>query len=114
MMVSEVLQYVIGNVIAVVYSLNLRYLNLSVEEGTGPFGVDTSIEGMKSQEFSVGIFYFLIASIVVFTIFVFMFMTMGKTEKLKLGEKILFAWILFGIVVAVVFGATQMLHGYLF
>jgi len=86
---------------------------LSVEEGSGPFGVDTSIEGMKSQEFSVGIFYFLIASIVIFTIFVFMFMMKGKSS-LKRGEKIMFVWILLGVVVAVVFGAAQMLHGYLF
>ena len=87
---------------------------LSVKKGTGPFGIDTSIEGLKSQEFSVGIFYFLIASIIVFTIFVFMFMFKGKSSNLKTGEKILFVWILLGIVTAVGFGAAQMLHGYLF
>lgn len=86
---------------------------LSVKEGSGPFGIDTSIEGLKSQEVSVGIFYFLIASIIVFTIFVFMFMLKSKTN-LKKGEKILFVWILLGVVVAVIFGASQMLHGYLF
>ena len=82
--------------------------------GGGPFGIDTSIEGMNSQEFSVGIFYFLIVAIVVFTGFVFMFMFKDKAVKLKTGEKILFAWLLLGIVVAVGFGAAQMLHGYLF
>jgi hypothetical protein len=87
---------------------------LLVKEGTGPFGIDTSIEGLKSQEFSVGIFYFLIASIIVFTVFVFMFMLKGKQSNLKRGEKILFVWILLGVVVAVIFGAAQMLHGYLF
>jgi len=86
----------------------------SVKEGAGPFGIDTSIEGLNSQEFSVGIFYFLIASIVVFTIFVFMFMFKGKASRLKAGEKVMFVCILLGIVVAVVFGAAQMLHGYLF
>lgn len=86
---------------------------VTAKEGSGPFGIDTSIEGLKSQEVSVGIFYFLIASIIVFTIFVFMFMLKGKTN-LKKGEKILFVWILFGVVVAVIFGASQMLHGYLF
>ncbi len=113
-MVSEVLQHIFGSMVAAAYSLNFPYLNLSIKESSGPFGIDTSIEGMKSQEFSVGIFYFLIASIVVFTVFVFMFMTKGKTENLKKGEKILFVWILLGVVVAVVFGAAQMLHGYLF
>ena len=85
-----------------------------VESGTGPFGIDTSIEGMKSQQFSVGIFYFLIAAIVVFTVFVFLFMFKDKASKLKTGEKWLFGWILLGVVVAVIFGATQMLQGYLF
>jgi len=113
-MIFETLWRVLGSLTAAVYSLNFPYLSLSTEEGSGPFGIDTSIEGMNSQEFSVGIFYFLIASIVVFTVFVFMFMTMGKRGNLKKGEKILFVWILFGIVVAVAFGATQMLHGYLF
>lgn len=93
-------------------------------EQKGPFGIDTSIEGMKSQQFSVGIFYFLIAAIIVFTIFVFMFMLKGKGEgkkddagkgsSLKSGEKLLFIWLLLGIVVAIGFGAAQMLHGYLF
>ena len=91
----------------------LPYFMLSVKEGSGPFGIDTSIEGLKSQEVSVGIFYFLIASIIVFTIFVFMYMLKSKTN-LKKGEKILFFWILLGVVVAVIFGAAQMLHGYLF
>ena len=105
------------NVSEIFFSLprfsELSYFLLSVKEGSGPFGIDTSIEGLKSQEVSVGIFYFLIASIIVFTIFVFMFMLKSKTS-LKKGEKILFVWILFGVVVAVIFGASQMLHGYLF
>lgn len=93
-------------------------------EQKGPFGIDTSIEGMKSQQFSVGIFYFLVVAIIVFTIFVFMFMLKGKGEDksetagkgsgLKSGEKLLFIWLLLGIVVAIGFGAAQMLHGYLF
>ena len=87
---------------------------LSVEEAGELSDFHSSIESINSQEFSVGIFYFLIASIIVFTIFVFMFMFKGKTKKLKKGERILFVWILFGVVVAVIFGAAQMLHGYLF
>ena len=38
----------------------------------------------------------------------------GKSSKLKTGEKLLFIWIMFGVVVAIVFGAAQMMHGYLF
>ena len=84
------------------------------EEATEISDFHSSIESMNSQEFSVGIFYFLIASIVVFTIFVFMFMLKDKTSKLKKGEKILFIWILFGVVVAVAFGAYQLFNGDLF
>lgn len=88
--------------------------HVSVSTGSGPFGLDTSIEGMMSQQFSVGIFYFLVTAILVFTVFIFIFMFMGKGAKLKLGEKILFGWLLFGVFVAVGFGAAQLLHGYLF
>jgi hypothetical protein len=108
--------------------LNVRYINSSLlfgllvlpivlyaaEDSTGPFGVDTSIEGMRSQQFSVSIFYFLVTAIFIFLIFIFMFMLKAKAAKLKTGEKWLFAWLILGVVVAIVFGATQMLHGYLF
>ncbi len=113
-MVSDAVRHFLDLVYELVSVAILHLPKLSLKDGGGPFGIDTSIEGMKSQEFSVGIFYFLIASIVVFTVFVFLFMTKGKTANLKKGEKILFVWILFGIVTAVVFGAAQMLHGYLF
>lgn len=89
------------------------------EEKIRPLGIDMSIESMSSQQFSVGIFYFLIVAIIVFVgiSFLYMFKDNGKKEggtKLKTGEKWLFAWIMFGVMVAVVFGAAQMMHGYLF
>lgn len=74
---------------------------------------DLSIDSMKSKEFSVGIFWFLIFSIFVFVVITFIHMLKGKS-KLKLGEKIMFIWILLGVVAAVVFGASQLLHGFLF
>ena len=79
-------------------SLGASKLNAvyTVSQEAKPFGIDMSIEGMNSQEFSVAIFYFLIAAIVVFTIFVFMFMFKDRASKLKLGEKLLFVWILLG------------------
>lgn len=72
---------------------------------------DLSIEGMRSYEFSVGIFIFLIICILVFTYIVFRFMNTGPNQGLKRGEKIMFAWIFLGIVVAIVMGAVQMLLG---
>lgn len=74
----------------------------------------SGIEGMRSQEWSVGIFIFLVVCILVFTGIVLKFMTNSKTSGLKTGEKIMFAWILLGIVAALVFGALQLLHGQLF
>lgn len=79
-----------------------------------PFGLDLSIEGMNSQEFSRGIFYFLIVAIIIFVGIVFLFMRKDKVNTLKKGEKWLFAWIFLGVVVAVAIGAAQMINGYLF
>ncbi len=105
-------QLVIENILQMIGAIVGFSINIST--GSGPFGMDTSIEGMMSQQFSVGIFYFLVTAILIFTAFIFMFMFMGKGAKLKLGEKILFGWLLFGVFVAVGFGAAQLLHGYLF
>ena len=88
-----------------------------VEDSTSnAFGLNTSIESMDTHQFSVGIFYFLIVAIIVFVgiSFLITFKDKGKSSKLKTGEKLLFIWIMFGVVVAIVFGAAQMMHGYLF
>ena len=76
----------------------------------GP-GYNTGIEGMDSQQWSVGIFVFLILCIIVFTVIVVKFMTTDKVATLKRGEKFLFAWILLGVVAAVIIGAMQLLQG---
>ena len=80
------------------------------------FGLNTSIESMDTHNFSVGIFYFLVVAIIVFVgiSFLITFKDKGKSSKLKKGEKLMFIWIMFGVVVAIVFGAAQMMHGYLF
>ena len=79
----------------------------------GP-GFNTGIEGMDSQQWSVGIFVFLIFCVLVFTVIVVKFMTADKVSKLKRGEKVMFAWILFGVIAAVIIGAMQLLQGRLF
>ena len=99
--------------------------HLLVSDKPAPYGFDTSIEGLSSQQFSVGIFYFLVLAILVFVGIVFMFMlkgkkpskeneSEGKAPRLKKGEMVLFVWLLLGVVVAIIFGAAQMLDGYLF
>jgi len=77
-------------------------------------GFNTGIEGMNSQQWSVGIFIFLIFCILVFTLIVVKFMTADRVATLKRGEKWLFAWIFFGVVAAIIIGAMQLLQGRLF
>ncbi len=77
-------------------------------------GFNTGIEGMNSRQWSVGIFIFLVFCILVFTIIVVKFMTADRVVTLKRGEKLLFAWIFFGVVAAIIIGAMQLLQGRLF
>jgi hypothetical protein len=76
----------------------------------GP-GFNTGIEDMDSRQWSVGIFIFLIFCIFVFMVIVVKFMTSDRVATLKRGEKILFAWIILGVVAAVIIGAMQLLQG---
>ncbi len=80
------------------------------------------VEGLYSQQFSVGIFFFLMMCIVFFTIIVIKFMSTGaKTSAnepaakgLKTGEKVMFLAIFLGIIAAVIMAVMQLLQGYLF
>jgi hypothetical protein len=77
--------------------------------------LDLSIEGMRSQSFSEWIFVFLLVGIVVFSgIVIALMFSKNRPKKIRLGEMLMFAAIILGIVVAVIFAALQMLGGYLF
>lgn len=77
--------------------------------------LDLSIEGMRSQQFSEGVFAFLLIGIVVFSgIVIALMFSKNRSKEVRLGERLMFAAIIFGIVAAVIFGAMQMLGGYLF
>ena len=77
--------------------------------------LDLSIEGMRSQQFSEGVFFFLLVGIVVFAGIVIAFInSKNQSTKFKTGEWLMFAAIIIGLVVAVILGAMQMLGGYLF
>jgi hypothetical protein len=77
--------------------------------------LDLSIEGMRSQQFSEGVFAFLLIGIVVFSgIVIALMFSKNRPEEVRLGERLMFAAIILGIVTAVIFGALQMLGGYLF
>jgi len=73
-----------------------------------------TIESMRSKEYSVGIFFFMVLGIAVFSAILYNFFLRAKSEGMRIGEKILFAWLVLGIVVALAFGAAQLLFGHLF
>jgi len=87
---------------------------LLVTSDTSP-KLDLSIEGMRSQQFSVGVFFFLLLGIAVFSAIVWGVM-FGKhaPKTTRLGERLMFGAIILGIVAAIIFGALQMVVGYLF
>jgi hypothetical protein len=89
-------------------------VSASVAQTTQPDDFLT-IEGMKGQEYSIGIFFFMLAGVAVFVAIILKFVLGAAKEKgLKKGEKILFIWILLGTFAAVFFGAIQLLQGRLF
>ncbi|HEY5993254.1 MAG TPA: hypothetical protein VIU46_01510 [Gallionellaceae bacterium] len=77
--------------------------------------LDMSIEGMRSQQFSVGVFFFMLLGVLVFSGIIYA-VAFGRyaPKSMKLGEKIMFGAIIFGTVLAVVFGGLQLLTGELF
>ena len=77
--------------------------------------LDLSIEGMRSQQFSTGVFFFMLLGVLVFSGIVYMVMFGNHApKKMRTGEKVMFGLIITGIVVAVIFGGLQMLGGNLF
>ncbi len=77
--------------------------------------LDLSIEGMRSQQFSVGVFIFMMLGVVVFSGIIYA-VVFGRfaPKTMRKGEKIMFGAIIAGTVLAVVFGAAQLITGYLF
>lgn len=97
---------------------NFISFSFSVVENTGrqverPFGLDLSIDAMRANSYSVGVFIFLIIGILVFLSVGYFFMKTDRKTKLKKGEIFLLIWIVFGVVFAIVMGATQLLGGFL-
>jgi hypothetical protein len=77
--------------------------------------LDLSIEGMHSQRFGVGVFFLLMLGIVLFAGIIIAVMRGSAGQKVtRTGEKVMFAAIILGVVVAVVFASLQMLSGVLF
>jgi len=75
---------------------------------------DLGIESMRSHGYSVGIFIFLLISILVFLYIVGAFWKGSKGASIKTGEKVLLGMIVVGVFVAIAFAAAQLLDGFLF
>ncbi len=87
-----------------------------IEATAGKQDVDyMTIEGMRGQEYSVGIFVFMLVGVFVFVTIIVQFMRMAhKAKTLRKGELILFLWIILGTLGAITFGGLQLLQGRLF
>jgi len=76
---------------------------------------DLGIESMRSHSYSVAIFVFMMIAIAVFMgIIAAFFRSAKEDEKIKTGEKVLFAMIVLGVIAASIFAAVQLLDGVLF
>ena len=75
---------------------------------------DLGIESMRSHSYSVGIFVFLMFSILVFIGILIAFWRNSDGAKIKTGEKVLLGMIVVGVLLAVAFAAAQLLDGMLF
>ncbi len=76
---------------------------------------DLSIEGMRSQQFSVGVFFFMLIGVIVFSGIIYA-VAFGKfaPKTMKRGEKVMFAAVIMGTLLAVIFGGMQLVGGDLF
>lgn len=91
--------------------VNGQGLLLQVQE-KGPFGLDVTIEGLRSHQYGVAVFGFLILQVILFGFIIQVYMRKSGAT-LKRGEKVMFGALIMGIVVAVFFGWLQIIEGYL-
>ena len=99
-----------------IYFVTKAFSMLLLGADAGGVRIDLSIEGMRSQRFGVGVFIFLLIGILVYCGIIYSVARSSKhvKEPLKRGEKVMVGAIVLGVVLAVIFGATQMLSGVLF
>ena len=98
------------NIIDPVYLLSVT---VQAAQNTTIWGVDLSIEGLRSQKYSIGIFVFLIISLIIFAFIIYIYWPKKGRGGLKRGEKIMLGAIIMGMVFAILFGWLQLIEGYL-
>jgi len=97
------------------FLINLDFQNVKVlaeRENSMVFGIDMSIDSLRAQIFSDYIFFFLILSLILFCYIIYLYLPKNLGD-LKLGEKIMFASIIIGVILAVIIGYIQLIDGYL-
>ncbi|MDQ6953472.1 MAG: hypothetical protein Q9M15_08095 [Mariprofundaceae bacterium] len=93
----------------IILAFILPYVATATEDKSYDFG----IEGMRSQNYSVGILIFLFISMAVFVGVIRLFYQHTDMSKVKTGEKVLMGMIVLGVVVAGIFAVVQLLDGFL-
>jgi len=99
--------------VAVGLSLLMQTSLVNAVENAGQT-YDLGIESMRSHSYSVGIFIFLLISILVFLFILGAFCKHSAGAAIKPGEKVLLGMIVVGVFVAIAFAAAQLLDGFLF
>lgn len=95
-------------------SFLIEPVRVAVEENPNlVFGIDMSIEGLRSQKFSRGIFVFLVLSLILFSVIIWLYMPRKGKAPLKTGEKVMFGAIIGGVFLAIIIGWIQLIEGYL-
>lgn len=90
-----------------------NWLSYATESATSV--IDLSIEGMRSQQFSVGVFIFMVVGVLVFAAIIYAVgFSKSARKSLKTGEKVMLGAIILGTILAVIFGGLQLLTGELF
>lgn len=106
----------LNEIITIVYGYlafgHLIPMVMSNAQDSVMWGLDLSIEGLRSQKFSRGIFVFLIISLIIFSYILYLYLPKGKGQ-LKRGEKIMFGAIICGMIFAIILGWIQLIEGYL-
>ncbi len=95
-------------------SVNRFLVQVQTDKSNMLWGMDLSIESLRSQGTSTFIFGFLIVSLIVYGMIIFIYWPKNKKDGgLKTGEKYMLGAIILSIFIAIFFGYLQLIDGYL-
>lgn len=100
------------NAVVPLFLGNLYQILAAATDNNTILGVDLSIESLRSQQYSYYIFGFLVVSLIIFSVIIYIYMP-KKEGRLKKGEKVMVGAIIMGVVIALLFGWLQLVEGYL-